>query len=113
MSVSNVCVRSFAWIMLGLCCLLPLFDLSCRTAKYLIEGNSNRAVQDNNFWFIFDRFNMDSSWSETGDRYLLKLFRDYVFHQVTETGAPWLDLAHIVCCLNKVQTRHSTIELQK
>ncbi len=25
---------------------------------------------------------MDPSWSETGDRYLLKLFRDFVFHQV-------------------------------
>jgi hypothetical protein len=23
-----------------------------------------------------------ASWSETGDRYLLKLFRDFVFHQV-------------------------------
>lgn len=45
---------------------------------------------------------MDPSWSETGDRYLLKLFRDYLFHQVTENGAPWVDLAHIVACLNKV-----------
>lgn len=26
---------------------------------------------------------MDTSWSETGDRYLLKLFRDHVFHQVS------------------------------
>lgn len=24
----------------------------------------------------------DRTWAETGDRYLLKLFRDYVFHQV-------------------------------
>lgn len=47
-------------------------------------------------------FNMDHEWSETGDRYLLKLFRDYVFHQVTETGAPWIDLAHIVSCINKL-----------
>ena len=30
-------------------------------------------------------FNLDSSWSETGDRYLLKLFRDHVFHQVGKT----------------------------
>ena len=45
---------------------------------------------------------MDPSWSETGDRYLLKLFRDYLFHQVAENGAPWVDLAHIVACLNKV-----------
>ena len=45
---------------------------------------------------------MDTSWSETGDRYLLKLFRDYVFHQTDERGRPWIDMAHIVACLNKV-----------
>lgn len=45
---------------------------------------------------------MDTKWSETGDRYLLKLFRDYLFHQVTETGKPWIDMAHIITCLNKV-----------
>ncbi|XP_028405015.1 PAN2-PAN3 deadenylation complex subunit pan3-like [Dendronephthya gigantea] len=47
-------------------------------------------------------FNMDPSWSETGDRYLIKLFRDYLFHQVTETGEPWLDMSHIVSSLNKL-----------
>uniref|UniRef100_A0A8C4QRZ1 PAN2-PAN3 deadenylation complex subunit PAN3 n=1 Tax=Eptatretus burgeri TaxID=7764 RepID=A0A8C4QRZ1_EPTBU len=47
-------------------------------------------------------FQKDPSWSETGDRYLLKLFRDHLFHQVTETGAPWVDLGHIVHCLNKL-----------
>lgn len=33
---------------------------------------------------------------------MLKLFRDYVFHQVTEDGRPWLDMAHILQCLNKL-----------
>lgn len=47
---------------------------------------------------------MDGTWSETGDRYMLKLFRDYVFHQVTEDGRPWVDLAHVVQCLNKLDT---------
>ncbi|XP_060519443.1 PAN2-PAN3 deadenylation complex subunit Pan3 [Cylas formicarius] len=47
-------------------------------------------------------FNMESTWSETGDRYMLKLFRDYVFHQVSEDGQPWLDMAHIIQCLNKL-----------
>lgn len=51
------------------------------------------------------RFNMDAAWSETGDRYLLKLFRDYLFHQVDANGAPWLDMAHIVQCLNKVKIK--------
>ena len=47
-------------------------------------------------------FNMDTMWSETGDRYMLKLFRDYLFHQVDENGAPWIDMAHVVQCLNKL-----------
>ena len=34
--------------------------------------------------FINERpeHNRDARWSETGDRYMIKLFRDYVFHQV-------------------------------
>ncbi|XP_053312367.1 PAN2-PAN3 deadenylation complex subunit PAN3 isoform X2 [Spea bombifrons] len=47
-------------------------------------------------------FQKDPAWSETGDRYLLKLFRDHLFHQVTEAGTPWIDLGHIVSCLNKL-----------
>lgn len=46
--------------------------------------------------------NMDQTWSETGDRYMLKLFRDYVFHQVAEDGTPWIDMSHVVQCLNKL-----------
>lgn len=51
---------------------------------------------------IMTRFDMDPSWSETGDRYLIKLFRDYVFHQVDENGYPVVDMAHVLMCLNKV-----------
>eukprot|EP00160_Parvularia_atlantis_P000880 Unigene10713_Nuclearia_a/m.32759 Unigene10713_Nuclearia_a/g.32759 ORF Unigene10713_Nuclearia_a/g.32759 Unigene10713_Nuclearia_a/m.32759 type:complete len:149 (+) Unigene10713_Nuclearia_a:111-557(+) len=47
------------------------------------------------------RFDMDPAWSETGDRYMLKLFRDYVFHQVDDNGEPVVNLAHVVTCLNK------------
>lgn len=43
-----------------------------------------------------------SAWSETGERYPLKLFRDYVFHQVDHEGRPVLDLGHIITCLNKL-----------
>ncbi|VUZ47052.1 unnamed protein product [Hymenolepis diminuta] len=45
----------------------------------------------------------EPDWSETDDRYMLKLFRDYVFHQVDQNGAPYLDLAHTVQALNKVE----------
>ena len=48
------------------------------------------------------RFARDQRWSETGDRYIVKLFRDYVFHQVDEMGNPVLDLSHVLTCLNKV-----------
>ena len=43
-----------------------------------------------------------SAWSETGDRFYLKLFRDYVFHQVDSDGRPVLDLGHVVGCLNQL-----------
>ena len=43
-----------------------------------------------------------SAWSEAGERYYLKLFRDYVFHQVDHEGRPVLNLGHIVTCLNKL-----------
>eukprot|EP00003_Mantamonas_plastica_P018566 TRINITY_DN3035_c0_g1_i1.p1 TRINITY_DN3035_c0_g1~~TRINITY_DN3035_c0_g1_i1.p1 ORF type:complete len:126 (-),score=46.35 TRINITY_DN3035_c0_g1_i1:150-527(-) len=54
--------------------------------------------------FINERphHNNDDQWSETADRYLLKLFRDFVFHQVSEEGKPVLDLVHVVECLNKL-----------
>ncbi|ORY52958.1 hypothetical protein BCR33DRAFT_693378 [Rhizoclosmatium globosum] len=54
--------------------------------------------------FINERpeFDMDPAWSETGDRYLLKLFRDYVFHQVDELGNPVVDVGHVLQCLNKL-----------
>lgn len=43
-----------------------------------------------------------ASWSETNERYYLKLFRDFVFHQVDHEGRPVLDLGHIITCLNKL-----------
>lgn len=54
--------------------------------------------------FINERpeFDHDPRWSETGDRYYLKLFRDYVFHSVDENNNPVVDLAHVLTCLNKL-----------
>ncbi|KAF9525995.1 hypothetical protein CPB83DRAFT_858474 [Crepidotus variabilis] len=54
--------------------------------------------------FICERpeFARDVRWSDTGDRYIIKLFRDYVFHQVDEHGNPLLDLTHVLTCLNKL-----------
>ena len=57
------------------------------------------------FGFINERpeFARDPRWSETGDRYIVKLFRDYVFHQVDETGQPVVNMTHVITCLNKVR----------
>ncbi|BFZ54165.1 PAB-dependent poly(A)-specific ribonuclease subunit 3 [Savitreella phatthalungensis] len=54
--------------------------------------------------FINERpeYDGDQAWSEAGGRYMLKLFRDYVFHQVDEQGNPVIDLAHVLTCLNKL-----------
>ena len=35
-------------------------------------------------------------------RYIIKLFRDYVFHSISPTGAPVLDLSHVITSLNKL-----------
>lgn len=55
--------------------------------------------------FISERpeFIKDKSWSETGDRYPLRLFKDYVFHQY-DNGMPRIDLTHVIDCLNKLDT---------
>eukprot|EP01012_Entosiphon_sulcatum_P051758 TRINITY_DN7107_c0_g1_i1.p1 TRINITY_DN7107_c0_g1~~TRINITY_DN7107_c0_g1_i1.p1 ORF type:complete len:514 (-),score=65.43 TRINITY_DN7107_c0_g1_i1:391-1911(-) len=54
--------------------------------------------------FINERpeYESDPAWSDTGDRYILKLFRDYVFHQSDETGAPRVDWGHVISTLNKL-----------
>ncbi|CEQ42692.1 SPOSA6832_04537 [Sporobolomyces salmonicolor] len=56
------------------------------------------------FGFINERpeFDHDPRWAETGDRYLIKLFRDHVFHQVDEQGRPVTDLGHVLTALNKL-----------
>lgn len=54
--------------------------------------------------FINERpeYEHDRQWAEQGTRYILLLFRDYVFHQVDGQGNPVLDLAHVLACLNKL-----------
>lgn len=47
-------------------------------------------------------YDSDPAWSENGERYTLKLFRDYVFHRVDEHGHPVLDMGHMLRALNKL-----------
>lgn len=44
----------------------------------------------------------DVRWSEVGGNYMLKLFRDFVFHQVDAAGNPVVDLGHIISNMNKL-----------
>jgi len=77
--------------------------------------------------FVNERpeFGMNRRWTESGDCYVLMLFRDYgksrcvvralfamtkfaetrclkVFHQADGSGRPVMDLGHVVTCLNKL-----------
>ena len=56
--------------------------------------------------FINERpeYQNDPQWSETGDRYMVKLFRDYVFHGVDPDNYALLDLSHVVYNLNKIDS---------
>lgn len=76
--------------------------LEAELSKELENGRLFRLMVKLGFINERPEFEMDPSWSETGDRYLLKLFRDFVFHQVYDDGAPVVDWGHVVECLNKL-----------
>ncbi|CAD6187703.1 unnamed protein product [Caenorhabditis auriculariae] len=76
--------------------------LEAELSKELENGRLFRVLCKMNTILERNEHNRDENWSETGDRFMIKLFRDYVFHQVMENGKPWLDMAHIVQCLNKL-----------
>ncbi|GJJ13967.1 hypothetical protein Clacol_008224 [Clathrus columnatus] len=76
-----------------------------------LEGELSRELENGRIvrllcklGFINERpeFDCDPRWSETGDRYVIKLFRDYVFHQVDESGNPVMNLSHVLTCINKL-----------
>lgn len=46
--------------------------------------------------------NGSMNWSDTGDRYILRLFRDFVFHQKDEQGHTVVDFGHIFDALAKL-----------
>lgn len=54
--------------------------------------------------FVNERpeFEHDRQWAENGERFFLKLFRDYVFHQVDGQGHPVMDFGHVLSCMNKL-----------
>ncbi|KAI9478636.1 MAG: hypothetical protein EXX96DRAFT_571669 [Benjaminiella poitrasii] len=77
-------------------------DLENELSRELENGRLVRLMAKMGFINERPEFDMDPGWSETGDRYLIKLFRDYVFHQVDENGRPVVDMVHVLTCLNKL-----------
>ena len=45
----------------------------------------------------------EQSWSESGERRLVRLFRNYLFRQRTDQGNPFLSISHVISSLNKVR----------
>lgn len=89
---------------------LPIYKSNCSYNDHL-ETYLSRELENarlvrllTKMGFINERpeFEHNSQWHETGDRFLLKLFRDYVFHQVNDAGDPVVDLGHVLSCLNKL-----------
>jgi len=82
----------------------------------LLESELSRELQNGRLFRLMSKLEMvcdrpeqktNSRFGETGDMFLLTLLRNYVFHQTTEAGEPWLDLAHVVQCLNHLDTGSS------
>ena len=62
--------------------------------KYSPDGNTLAVASYDNRVYLYD----------VGNAYMMKLFRDYLFHQVDEQGKPVLDFGHTIGALNKLDT---------
>lgn len=76
-----------------------------------LQSTLSREVENGRLFRLLAKLNFinerpevehDRQWSENGERYFLKLFRDYVFHQVDAQNRPVIDLGHVLTCLNKL-----------
>jgi len=76
-------------------------------AKEIQNGRLFRLLVKMGFINERPEFDHDPRWAETGDRYLVKLFRDFVFHQQHHDGSANVDFGHVVDCLNKLDAGSS------
>lgn len=90
--------------------LMSTFDSALHLDDQL-TSDLNREVENGRLVRLMTKLNFinerpeyehDRQWSENGERYFLKLFRDFVFHQVDAQGEPVVDLGHVLSCLNKL-----------
>jgi PAB-dependent poly(A)-specific ribonuclease subunit 3 len=77
-------------------------NLHSEFSREVENGRLVRLMAKLNFINERPEFEHDPAWSENGERYFLKLFRDYVFHQVDAQNHPVVDLGHVLTCLNKL-----------
>ncbi|KAJ5126910.1 PAB-dependent poly(A)-specific ribonuclease subunit 3 [Penicillium atrosanguineum] len=77
-------------------------QLTSDLSRELENGRLVRLMTKLNLVNERPEYEHDRQWSESGERYFLKIFRDYVFHQVDPQGEPVVDLGHILACLNKL-----------
>lgn len=77
-------------------------QLTSDLSRELENGRLVRLMAKLNFVNERPEYEHDRQWSENGERYFLKIFRDYVFHQVDAQGDPVVDLGHVITCLNKL-----------
>lgn len=77
-------------------------NLHSELSREVENGRLFRLMAKLNFINERPEYEHDPHWSENGDRFFLKLFRDYVFHQVDAQNNPVVDLGHVLTCLNKL-----------
>jgi PAB-dependent poly(A)-specific ribonuclease subunit 3 len=77
-------------------------QLTSDLSRELENGRLVRLMTKLNLVNERPEYEHDRQWSENGERYFLKIFRDYVFHQVDAQGDPVVDLGHVISCLNKL-----------
>lgn len=77
-------------------------QLTSDLSRELENGRLVRLMTKLNLINERPEYEHDRQWSENGERYFLKLFRDFVFHQVDAQGEPVVDLGHVISCLNKL-----------
>lgn len=71
-------------------------------SRELENGRLFRLMCKLNFIFGRTESRVDINWSESGEKFPIILFYDYVFHQVDEAGKSIMDLTHVLRCLNKL-----------
>ena len=77
-------------------------NLNSELARELENSRLVRLVTKINFIIERPEYTDSQRWFVNGEMYYLKLFRDFVFHQVDANGAPVMDLHHVISCLNKL-----------